>query len=268
MYAGFITVKHTSHWLGAHQRFNRVARRYINDHVAPGRFPSARQIMRFEGYNGPDGLKIKSPHRHEPKHFYHPERDEGHVPHYVESHYRALVIALRDKDLVKAAFEASWLAHSITDGLTPAHHFPYEEEVEKLRGHHQDGDLPRRNDKFLIRGNGKRDTAKRTIQMMGSKGILSTHLNFEIGIAATVRAMRFREGLNDGLLDHARSVGEVTFFKEQSRKVYKRELYDKFYQNGWTVRLGREVKRHLAPVIAQTIAIIWLLAAEEAGVAK
>ena len=32
-----------------------------------------------------------------------------------------------------AAFEAAWLAHAVTDGFTPAHHEPLEEQLEGLR---------------------------------------------------------------------------------------------------------------------------------------
>ena len=42
-------------------------------------------------------------------------------------------------------------------------------------------------------------------------------------------------------------------------------LYEKFYQTGWTAGLARSVRKVLAPTIAETIAIIWLLAYQEAG---
>jgi hypothetical protein len=29
------------------------------------------------------------------------------------------------------AFQAAWLAHAVVDGLTPAHHYPYESEASK-----------------------------------------------------------------------------------------------------------------------------------------
>ena len=35
-------------------------------------------------------------------------------------------------DKTRAAFEAAWLAHALTDGLTPAHHYPYQEAVSEL----------------------------------------------------------------------------------------------------------------------------------------
>src|SRR5437016_3491382 len=121
MFSGFVSHKHVIKSIGIHQRFDMAAYRAIKPFIALGEFPSLGQILHFEGYNGPDGLKVKSPGLHEPSHLYDPYNDSGEVPMHIENHYQKLVQALVDDDIIRAAFEAGWLAHYVTDGLTPAH---------------------------------------------------------------------------------------------------------------------------------------------------
>lgn len=52
----------------------------------------------------------------------------------IEDHIVNLTEALKADNYQRAAFEAAWMAHAITDGLTPAHHYPFEEKLEELRG--------------------------------------------------------------------------------------------------------------------------------------
>ena len=93
--------------------------------AASRKFPSIDEILNFEGIRGPDGLKRKSPGVDEPEHFIIPDKDDGVLIGYIRNHHWNLVRALRRKDRERAAFEAAWLAHAITDGLTPAHHYPF-----------------------------------------------------------------------------------------------------------------------------------------------
>src|SRR5258708_39950832 len=127
MYSGLLITKHSGNWIGAHQKFNKIAYRLVLPEVDTKMFPSIDGILHFEGYNGPDGLKRKSAGHHEPSHFYDPLEGRGAVLAEIRNHYVLLVDALRKQDKVRSAFEASWLAHAITDGLTPAHHYPFEE---------------------------------------------------------------------------------------------------------------------------------------------
>src|SRR4051812_28292720 len=105
-----------------------AAYRMISPYLDDTTFPSWPQIKHFEGINGPDGIKTKSPGHHDPGHLYDPETGAGEIPQLIKDHYRNLVTTLRLKDTVRAAFEAAWLAHYLCDGLTPAHHFPLDEK--------------------------------------------------------------------------------------------------------------------------------------------
>src|SRR5665213_2450772 len=120
MYSGFVSHNKVIKRVGVHQRFDTAAYHMIEPFLPAGTFPELKDILHFEGYNGPDGLKVKSPGVAEPSHFYDPATDTGEVPMHITNHYDGLVASLKEVDMVRAAFEAAWMAHYICDGLTPA----------------------------------------------------------------------------------------------------------------------------------------------------
>ena len=126
--------KHSGELIGTHQKLDKTARWLLNKHlpIAQKKFPSIDEILHFEGIRGPDGLKRKSPGVDEPEHFIQPGKDDGVLIGYIRDHYYNLVQALKNKNPERAAFEAAWMAHAITDGLTPAHHYPYRKVVDEL----------------------------------------------------------------------------------------------------------------------------------------
>ena len=111
--------------LVVHQKIDRVARKNIEP-ILPDwcDFPDIKNILHFEGKNGPDGVKRKSPAVDEPWHFINPDDpDDTALLGMIDGHIGNLARALRTNNSERAAFEAAWMAHAITDGLTPAHHF-------------------------------------------------------------------------------------------------------------------------------------------------
>jgi len=264
MYSGLVLTKHSGSWLGAHQRFNRFAYRIVLPEIDPEFFPDLKGIQHFEGKNGPDGLKRKSSGQAEPSHFYDPKAKAGDVKDEIKNHYKLLVNAIKKRDNVRAAFEASWLAHSITDGLTPAHHYPYGEHLIDVRdssGHK----IKKFRHKLYVKGINRKETLQRTWKLVGAKGVLSTHLHFELGVAAAVTARRMNFTLNRDELAQAHKLGAVDYFAKQAQLIAGFDMYGRFCKTGWTGTLARMVRRILAPTIAQTIAVVWLLAYQEAG---
>lgn len=249
MYSGFITPKRTVKRLGIHQRLDKAAYQMVSSFFEPGTFPSIREILHFEGFNGPDGIKVKSLGHDDPSHMYDPITDKGHVPELIHRHYRALVSSLARQDMVRASFEASWLAHFVADGLTPAHHFPYDELKEELFG---------------------KDSAygflKRNWHWFGWKGVISTHMNFEMGIAVALLVFPIKAKIDIIKLAHAKQIGALGLFKQEAKVICDLGLYDRFYKFGWTARLVQEIKNKLAPNTAQLIGMIWLLAYLEASI--
>ena len=133
MYATLDIIKNSKHSgkiIGVHQKIDGIARQMLNTYLKhPYDFPSKKQILYFEGTRGPDGLKRKSPADDEPHSFLNPEKDDGKLFNQIDNHHYNLSVALKERDVERASFEAAWLAHFIVDGLTPAHHYPFDKIV-------------------------------------------------------------------------------------------------------------------------------------------
>lgn len=264
MYAGFITTKQVVNQIGIHQRLDTAAYKMIKRYLPGGTFPDLKQLIHFEGYNGPDGLKSKSGLKYHtkdnpnPSHLYDPFTDTGEIPTHIASHYAALVRTLKNNDQIRAAFEASWLAHYIGDGLTPAHHWPLEDKIAEAATH---------THHHLSAG----DTAKiagllkKNWAIWGAKGHMSTHFNFELGIAFALLFFPIKAEFSEHELAVARELGPVSYFKAEAKAVAELDLYNRFYLEGWTNDLAVTIKNILAPRTARTIGIIWLLASLEAS---
>lgn len=270
MYAGFITPKRVIKKVGIHQRLDAAGYRMIEPYLPiDGSFPPIKDILHFEGYNGPDGLnskiglrpkglKPKDPHEHNPSHLYDPATDSGEVPHHIESHYKSLVDALKREDSIRASFEASWMAHYIGDGLTPAHHWPLEHKI---------AEAAEKASRSLKNG----DTGKFAAQFQkhwaiwGAKGHMTTHMNFELGIAFALLIFPIRPIFSEYELSRALRLGPVEYFKSEARAVAELDLYERFYREGWTNDLALIIKNQLAPRAASCIGLLWLMALLEAG---
>ena len=134
MYSGSTLTNRSGNLAGAHQKLDRIARKSLADLLKQNtNFPATKLILHFEGKNGPDSAKIKLDGEHAPWHFFDPfDTDDSALVKLIIGHKKNLVKSLKANNLERAAFEASWMAHAIVDGLTPAHHYPFEEELEKL----------------------------------------------------------------------------------------------------------------------------------------
>ncbi len=62
MYSGTTLTRFSGRVIGTHQKVDRVARKQLATLVKNRNiFPSATKILVFEGKNGPDAIKRKSP---------------------------------------------------------------------------------------------------------------------------------------------------------------------------------------------------------------
>ena len=249
--------------MGVHQKIDRVARRHLAKQVSlPTSFPRIGEILHFEGANGPDGLKRKKPGKDEPWHFIDPssrlaDSDLGVLIH---DHMANLARALRDNERERAAFEAAWLAHAITDGLTPAHHYPLEEKLQELRG---DG-LHSRNSKrkkLVMPGTSRRQLVRNNWEYWGAKGVMTTHLHFEFGVATAIATMRFDTlSFSDELIGLLEAEGFGELFDASLKRIADMGMYEEFTTKGWTRHLARETKDVLVPEIVRTVMLGWLAA--------
>lgn len=262
MYAG-TTFRHKSgNIVGVHQRIDRVAKKQLIHQIGRGPFfPSIKTILHFEGKNGPDGIKSKSPSKDEPWHFISPNAGMGDpLVTIIHNHLVNLSNALKAKDEVRAGFEAAWLAHAITDGLTPAHHYPLAEKVEELWGKSHTERLTTR-DKIMIKGNGGRDTLSKNWQYWGLKGVFTTHFMYEWGIATSIATTQFNDvGIRDEDLKRVEKEGYLPFFMESLKTVDSLHTYEDFTKNGWTTQLGNVSRKQLVPLIIKNVSLAWYAA--------
>ncbi|MEM6997410.1 MAG: hypothetical protein AAF413_00705 [Patescibacteria group bacterium] len=266
MYSGWLLTNQSGEIFGAHQKINRIAWKRLNelDDSDTSRFPSVKLVQHFEGRNGPDGLKQKSPGQDEPHHFYYPDNpDATDLLQHLRDHYSGLVEALSKQDMDRAAYEAAWLSHVLTDGLTPAHHHPYEEEYEEIAGY-KPSDRTKPSERMMIKGEGVYDTARKNWDFWGAKGLFMTHGLFELGFAGIIKPLRFKHAAPTEydlkLLDH-HGIEEV--FKRYAEQVAELDMYTRFYERGWTTKLARDVREVLAPTIIKCVTLAWYSALKE-----
>ena len=270
MYSGTTFTNASGSVLGAHQKIDRVAYKHLQK-IAPTMdgFPTLKQVLHFEGKHGPDGIKRKSPARDEPWHFYNPfDEDDTELIGYITRHYEELVAELKKGNIERAAFNAAWLAHSIVDGLTPAHHFPYEEKISELRGEGIESRTTIK-EKLLVKGDTMSDAIRKNWAMWGHGGVMSMHVMFEMGVAIMLAPLTFPKAVpSEANIEKITKIGYVQWFERSAREIALLDMYDRFYEKGWSVKMARQVRNHLGPIMIKTLCLTWFCAARDAGLYK
>lgn len=248
--------------IGAHQKIDRVAARHLRKLLPDSAFPDIKVILHFEGINGPDGAKLKSPGVDEPWHFINPQATAGaSLLDDIANHQTNLIAALRKRDTVRAAFEAAWLAHAITDGLTPAHHQSDEEEI--FRGVRESvGEKKTVRSRVVMSGNG---SAKMFVMSnwkhWGAGGTMTTHTMFEAGVATTIKGLRFNAAKPSGNdVIRIKREGVLPYFLESLRHIDHLQMYETFQKRGWTNTLAKQTNEELMPIIIRTVTLAWYYA--------
>ena len=265
MYSGTTLTPLSGHLLGAHQKIDRTARTQLETLLPNTSFPSYKSILHFEGNNGPDGVKRKSPAKDEPWHFLQPfNLKDTQLIDLVQYHYKELVRALKIKDDVRASFEAAWLAHAVVDGLTPAHHYPYEEKLMEFGV--AAGDRSSVLKKLLQPGGTIGEQLSNNWKMWGPKGLMTAHGAFEWGFAIILKTLKLEHKVpTPDKLKHFKALSLSNWFRESAQDIARMGLYDEFCANGWSLPLTRKMRRELAPAMVQAVTLVWYGAAQEAG---
>jgi hypothetical protein len=235
MYSGSTLSAYSGRVLGAHQKIDRLAYRHLKRLIPDSQFPSVRAILHFEGQNGPDAIKRKSPAKDEPWHYLQPfDLNDTQLIDLIEDHYQRLITALKAHDTVRASFEAAWLSHAIVDGLTPAHHYPYEEKLTELREGRGIADRTTIGKKLIMPGPTTSHQIKNNWSMWGPKGLFTTHAGFEAGVAILIAPMKSRRlRLTSDKIASFKDQSLATWFRSVAQDVARLELYDAFYESGW-----------------------------------
>lgn len=268
MYSGITLRKSSGNLMGAHQKIDRVARRHFSHFIPEGIvFPGIKNILYYEGKNGPDGIKSKSPARDEPWHYIDPtNHDDVQLLQHIDNHVANLTKALIDKNEQRAAFEAAWLAHAIVDGLTPAHHYPLEAKLEQLRGGEGLETRTTVRKKLVMPGENRRERAKNNWEYWGAKGVMTTHLLFEIGVATAIASHSFAKATpSSNHRIRAEKEGVRVIFMEAVHDIHALGMYEEFHKTGWTRKLARDTRQKLIPRIIETVFLAWHVAAVRAA---
>ena len=271
MWAGTTLTNKSGSITGTHQKIDRVARNNISQLIVDDTlFPKAKNILHFEGNNGPDGIKRKSPSVNEPVHFFNPFDDnDTTLVEIIQRHYDFLVKEIKAGNPEMVSFEAAWLSHAIVDGLTPAHHYPYEEKLSQLRGGEGNETRSSIKDKILLPGGTRREQVKNNWKMYGHKGLISTHGMFEFGVAAITAPLMFSDSLpTHEEITLIRKIGVTEWFTRTAREIAVLDMYTRYYQKGWTTKLTLQVRNKLMPEIIKAVTLSWYCALLDAGVVR
>lgn len=259
MYAGTTIRRGSGRIVGVHQRIDRAARRHIKKYVSDSvNFPTIKSILYFEGNNGPDGLKKKSPSNDTAWYFINPsDPTDSALINIINNHIYNLTKALKSKDDVRAAFEAAWLAHAVVDGLTPAHHYPLGDKIEELFGkpYHERHTIKEKN---IIHGENFRDTLSKNWEYWGAGGVFTTHGKFEIGVASAISTNNYRDPiLNKDDINNLKNNGFEHIFLESLSKINALGMYEDLSRRGWTQNLAKQTQNVLIPEIIRVVSLAW-----------
>lgn len=252
--------KHSGDLIGTHQKLDKAARLLLGKQLPlkSRRFPSANEILFFEGMRGPDGLKRKSPGIDEPMHFIEPGRDDGVLMKYIEDHQYNLRKALRDENHVRASFEAAWLAHAVTDGLTPAHHYPHSRVVDELMADKDYKQLLGVKVKGIMRGDNLAQAARNNWLYWGAGGVMTKHIAFEYGVAYTIAAAPLKRLLPQNFKrSELSNIDLKKSFYSSLERIAALKMYDRFLKSGWNTQLVVETRTVLVPEIVRAITVAW-----------
>ncbi len=270
MYAGTTFRRDSGRIIGVHQKIDRVARRQLKKLIPKNYpFPSIGQILHFEGINGPDGIKRKSPSKDEPWHYIDPTKPEDRgLIILINDHTTNLTSALASSNEARAAFEAAWLAHAIVDGLTPPHHYPLNDKIEELWGKPHTERLTKK-DKTIIKGINRRDTFSKNWQYWGIGGVFSAHLAFELGVASTIAGQRFIDNMpTQSDIQNLEEYGFEAVFMKAMHTINDMKMFEEFGAKGWTHSLANETRKVLIPEIIKVVCLAWYNAVTESGKVK
>lgn len=259
---------------GTHQKIDRAARLTLrkilskNPTFSKVHFPKIDEILVFEGNGGPDGIKTKSPGKDEPWHFVEPYGDLTPIKTYVENHLFNLSKALSEENYVRASFEAGWMAHAITDALTPAHQYPMTDKIIEISGK-----KPEERDKIIkkmfLSGKNWRERLLNNWEYIGPKGVMSSHMLYEMGVATMITSIAAKKITNNPTKEEISRVLNGDFmkvFEEKIKWVADQKYYETYLEKGWTTSLARNTKSILLPEISKIVALGWFEGIRRASV--
>lgn len=194
----------------------------------------------------------------------HEHLDQRSVLTMISDHHWNLVRALHDKNNVRAAFEAAWMAHMITDGLTPAHHYPLSKIQDQLMTDKEMMRVFGQPIKGVMHGRSMLETLRNNWLYWGAGGHMSQHIAYEYGVAMIAATLPPKSILPEITPDELQDLNIEHIFDKSFKLVKSLKMYERFCQDGWTTELALQTKEILLPEIAKAIALGWYSAVAEA----
>ena len=254
----FENSKHSGKLIGVHQKLDKVARKLLDAKMEGVDFPTIKEILYFEGSRGPDGIKKKSPGVDDPDYFIIPSKDDGKLFEIVMNHQHNLAQALKSDNRERAAFEAAWMAHALTDALTPAHHYPYRKVVDELMTDKDYKTLFGHEIKGIMRGETLLQAARNNWLYWGAGGVMTKHIAYEYGVAYIIKPVRLERLMPKNIeASELKKVDLKKEFYDAVDKVDSLKMYDHFLDSGWTTQLAVETREILIPEIVRLIVLGW-----------
>lgn len=256
-------------YIGTHQRIDLAARHVLARAITDEQyFPTGKEIIYFEGTRGPDGLKRKSPGEDEPSHMWSDSPNGEGVKKLIADYRHNLVKALEAQDHEKTAREAAWMAHMVTDGLTPAHHYPLGEEKKRLMTSDEMVTVFGAPLKGLMHGQNWRETWKNNWKYWGLSGGMSQHVSYEYGVLLLTATISIKKLIPKIDVDKFRKLDFQEEYSQAVEKMKSMKTYEDFIEKGWTVGLVYKTRDELLPMIIELVALGWYSALMEAGYGK
>lgn len=194
----------------------------------------------------------------------HERLDQRSVLTMVLDHHWNLVRALKQRNDVRAAFEAAWMAHMLTDGLTPAHHFPLSKVQDELMTDKEMMRVFGQPIKGVMHGRSMLETLRNNWLYWGAGGHMSKHIAYEYGVAMIAATLPPKSILPKIQPSDFEDIQVEHIFDKSLKLVKSLKMYERFCQDGWTTELALQTKEILLPEIVKAVMLGWYSAAAEA----
>lgn len=160
------------------------------------------------------------------------------------------------------------MAHAITDALTPAHQYPMTDKIIEISGK-----KPEERDKIIkkmfLSGKNWRERLLNNWEYIGPKGVMSSHMLYEMGVATMITSIAAKKITNDPTEEEISRVLNGNFmevFEEKIKWVADQKYYETYLEKGWTTSLARNTKSILLPEISKIVALGWFEGIRRASV--
>ena len=150
----------------------------------------------------------------------------------------------------------------MTDGLTPAHHYPLEEKLTEFHGEKGLEARDSRRKKIVLPGETRRHQLRNNWEYWGTKGVMTTHFAFELGVMTTLAAQRYQVSYFHLQQGDVTAKTFRTRYMDVVSRIAVMKMYEEFTQKGWTRHLARETRQVLIPLIVEMVALAWLVAVQ------